>query len=151
MKIRIIENGWAGYTGMLGYVEFVDGVSVEDVSRGDAGRLGAIVQVESVEDGTNPSVAQQILDSRAFEMKSQTLSTGTDEKGEKIAAEDKVYDQAELEAIADVGGIKALRVIADPKDIKAQSIQELISKILDSQKPPEAPVVTKPVETLPSE
>ena len=31
MKLRITNKGWDNYTGYLGQVEFVDGVSVKDV------------------------------------------------------------------------------------------------------------------------
>jgi hypothetical protein len=62
MRIKIVEPGWAGFTGDFGMIAFVDGVSVEDLGRGDASNVAALIAIVDVETGKNPSASQRILD-----------------------------------------------------------------------------------------
>lgn len=128
MKIKITQTGWAGYTGHLGQVEFADGISIDDVSRADAAQLSAIVLIEDVATGKNPSDAQRIVDSYSDQAKVETPLVA--ETTVQLVSE---YDQAQLEAIADASGIKGVREIADRFDIKGTSITDLITRILNAQ------------------
>lgn len=48
MKLKIVQAGYTTFTGELGHIDFVDGVSVADVHPDFARSLGTIVQVEEV-------------------------------------------------------------------------------------------------------
>lgn len=139
MKYKITAPGWEGFTGMAGQFEFVDGISVDDLSKVDAGRMAGILALESVEDvPKDPSPAQAILDSYFHEMTSVTMPSAAD-MPETIKV-GKVYTSEELAAVADAGGIKAIRAIADAftganvDALRGKSIAELIGKILAAQK-----------------
>jgi hypothetical protein len=144
MKIKIVGAGWQGFTGYFGMTEFVDGVSAHEVSDIEAKRIAAVVQVETLE-GTDPSAAQQIIDSRA-----QPLILATTPVVEAPVQDKPVMDHTaeELAAIADKGGIKALREAAEPFGVKGKSITEIIAalmalkpKVVDQPAAPaEAPV-----------
>lgn len=125
MKIKITQSGWAGYTGDLGMVAFLDGVSVEDVSRADAAFLAGIVSIEA-EDGSNPSMSQRIVNVYANEANVEHVVV----KSSPIV---HAHTKQSLEAIADASGIKGVREISDPLGIKANAIVELIEKILSAQ------------------
>lgn len=124
MKIRIIEKGWAGYTGDLGAHAFVDSVSVNDVGQADAAYLAGIVSIENVETGKSPSVSQLIVDSMANSVPIEKHI----EASAPVAGTRHAKD--ELEAIADASGIKGIREIAEPLGLKGNSISELIEKVL---------------------
>lgn len=128
MKLRITEHGWAGFTGHLGSIEFIDGVSVEDVSRADASYLAAIVAIEDADTGKNPSDAQAIIDAG-------TISAPMEKALESPAPQEPKldYTKESLEAIADASGIKGIREVADTFGLKGNSIVDLIDKILSTQ------------------
>lgn len=130
MKIRIVEPGWAGFSGHLGMVEFADGVSVEDIGRGDAAALAAIVLIEDISTDKSPSAAQLIIDSNAHQMPVEAVVSAP---ATPAPASDKVYTREELEDIADKGGIKALRELAEPMGLKDNSIVQLIDKVISYQ------------------
>jgi hypothetical protein len=132
MKIRLIEPGWENLTGQFGAHEFVDGVSVEDLSKADATHLANIIRVENVDTGANPSDSQKVLDHYNDVAPVEAVPV----KAEPPAAVviDKVYTGAELEALADEQGIKGLREIADKWGIKATSIAKLIAEMIAFQK-----------------
>lgn len=50
MKMRIVQAGFEGFTGLLGDVKFEDGVSVKDVSAEQFAYVRAMFVVEQVED-----------------------------------------------------------------------------------------------------
>jgi hypothetical protein len=124
MKIKIVMPGWAGFTGYLGMTEFADGVSVHDVGKIEAQRLASCVSIETM-DGHNPSAAQEIIDSRSVALPLAT--TPAAEKPDESAVMAMTYTPAELGEIADKGGIKAIREIADKFGVKGKSISEIIS------------------------
>ena len=128
MKIRITEPGWVGYSDFLGAVEFKNGESVDDVTKAEAAFLAGIVRIEQF-DGTNPSHSQQIVDASSREAKVVSVHAGT----EPVAPAAVVYTQESLSALADSGGIRAIREISDPMGLRDVSIVELIAKILSSQ------------------
>jgi hypothetical protein len=129
MKVKITQGGWSSFCGHLGQVLFENGVSVEDVGKGDAAFLAGILQIEEVGTGHNPSNTQRILDqykdAAAVEKKEEPVVEQVVQSGEKLTKE-------ALEQIADTKGIKGLREIAEPMGIKGLSITELIEKILSN-------------------
>lgn len=144
MKIKLTDAGWANLTGFFGAVEFIDGVSVNDVSHAEAARMASLVQLECVDTGSNPSPAQQILDTWASPM---ALATTPTEPENAVAgtptAGAKVWTHDELAAIADTKGIKGLREIAEPLGLRDNKTADLIVKILAAN--PVAPA--EPAET----
>jgi len=129
MKIRITQPGWAGYTGDLGQYAFVDGVSVEDIGKGDAAHLAGIVSVENIEDGSNPSHSQRLVDANTKSAKVETVIQGS----EPVKLPDEFYTKSQLEGVADISGIQGIRKISDPVGLKGTSISDLIDKILSQQ------------------
>ena len=125
MRVKITQGGWAGFTGHLGAVLFENGVSVEDISKGDAAFLAGILQVEELGTGKNPSDTQRILDQYNNSVPAASVAV----EGVQFVSE-VVHTKESLEKIADASGIKGLREISDPLGIKGLSIAELIEKIL---------------------
>ena len=130
MQIKIIEPGWAGYTGHFGMIEFADGVSIESVSKADAAYLAGLIQVETLE-GKNPSSTQALLDAHVQSAEVPTLAFIPEVP--VVSDAEKVYTPEELAAVADSEGIKGIRAIAEPRGLKDNSISELIAKILNQQ------------------
>lgn len=128
MKLRIIEAGWATFTGDLGAFEFVNGVSVEDIGKADSAYLAGIVSIEDAETGENPSLSQHIVDS--MDNKAAVEAVVETVKPAEVGAK---HTKQSLEAVADRLGIKGLREFSDPMGIKGNSIVELIEKIISAQ------------------
>jgi hypothetical protein len=155
MKIRITDKGFANLTGLFGTIEFVDGVSVDSVSRAEAARLGTILSIEEVETGLNPSTTQLMVDVH----NKNTEELGLREAGLRkvvpgeVQASPEVIDQAtmtvqqtadavnrsvlsydytedELAAIADREGIAGLRAFADKYKVNDKSVAGLVKKLL---------------------
>lgn len=141
MKLRLTQDGFASYTGQMGVVQFVDGLSIADVKPSDAVRMAAVMQCEW-EDGSPANVAQAILDNAhtpapmAAPVAPQVPVAPAAPQAPVTVAETvapagpTVYTRESLEAVADQKGIKGLREIAAPLGIKAHSIAELIDEIL---------------------
>lgn len=133
MKFKIIEAGWAGFTGNLCGVDFVDGVSVQEPTPYIAQHIAALIQIEEVDTGKNPSVAQVILDSKntAMDADAEIPNTTGNKVTEVVHGSDGTpYTLAELEAIASERGINGLREIGDSHGIKSTKIVDMIDKIL---------------------
>ena len=69
--IRITQKGSETFTGLMGDIEFENGVTVHVIGRADARRLGGILSVVEVDEegestGVNPSGAQEIIDDRTL-------------------------------------------------------------------------------------
>lgn len=155
MKIRITDPGFANLTGLFGTIEFVDGVSVESVSRAEAARLGTILSIEVEGTGENPSTTQQMVDLH----NKNTEELGIREAGLRkvvqgeLQASPEVIEQAsittpkapegvvrselsydftadDLAALADKQGIAGLRAFADQYKVNDKSIGGLIGKLL---------------------
>lgn len=125
MKIKLVGAGWTSFTGHFGVTEFVNGESVRDVTDMEMKRLSAVVQIETFE-GKDPSVAQQIIDSRTVPMEIATTPVVEVPVVERPVM---TYTAKDLEEIADKGGIKALREVADQFGVKGKSITELIREL----------------------
>lgn len=146
MKIKITQPGWEGFTGYFGPVEFKDGLSTYDVSKSEAQLVAALVATET-EEGTDPSVAQQIIDMQGVPAPVETVVSVEDTQKQDIQR----YTAEELAEIADKQGIKGLRAIGDQLGVKGNSIAELISKILAiAGKQPEAAAPAQEVVEQPA-
>lgn len=128
MKIKIIEAGYEGFTGQLGVYEFEDGVTVDDIGRGDAAALGAMLSVVDAETGMNPSETQRMIT-----MANVPVPVETSGIVAQIATTSTDLTRADLEDIADTSGIKGIREIAEVLSLKGNAISELIDKILAAQ------------------
>jgi hypothetical protein len=136
VKLKITQPGWEAFNGNLGGANFVNGESVDDVSPVLCQRLAALITIEEVGTGINPSPSQIILDNVDTPMDSKLEPTNITNVSEQGAIREegdglgKLYEREELETILGTVGIKGLREIADPLEIKAKSGVELIDKLL---------------------
>lgn len=134
MKIRIDEVGYDKYTGLLGLVEFVDGISVNEVSVGELNRMSAIFRVVDASDDKEIGAISEYAKTSQIEFKVE----GAEEVVAKFVEPNEdipsttVYTKEQLEALADKEGITGLREIADAMNIKGTSITGLINGILGS-------------------
>lgn len=144
-KLKVASPTWLGYTGPLGNVAFVDGVSVDFLPRVVRDRLSASMEfVEIDEEGNEAAagVAHRLVDesaARAPVIEPMERQSDEDKKSENVKAvlegvkNAEVNTREELEEIAAKGGIKALREVADRWGVKHRSIPVLIEMILGAQ------------------
>lgn len=133
MKIKIVESGWAGYTGYFGAVEFKDGVSVGDVSQAEINNLSANIRIQTIE-GDNVGVLKQYEESRNKPASAGATPTPAAEFVASLLAPTS-YTREQLEEIADQKGIAGLRAIGEQFGVRAKSISDLIDGILEAQAP----------------
>lgn len=161
MKIKIIERGWETFSDVLGGVKFENGVSVDDVPEHLITRIGAVVRTEAVTGG-QVGAAQQLIDAKNMtppedvriaptppapvtpeplpELVSDLVPKDPEvvevapELPEVPAPKAHIWTEAELADVADKKGIEGLREIADPMNVRARSIRELMTGILEKQK-----------------
>lgn len=161
MKLRITQPGWENYTGQLGMAFFENGLSVAAVPKIVARKLAGVVGCVW-EDGTNPSVTQDELTRTQAAPDVHTTAApvmpeGTPEPAPVVVplaavetqpaefvqpvdpsalsvpdASAAIYTKEELEAIADREGIAGLRALADPLDIKSNSIATLVAAMVSA-------------------
>jgi hypothetical protein len=152
MKIKLTQEGWAGYNGQMGVLQFVDGLSTTEVPFRDAARMSAVMSCE-FEDGSSCNPAQRLLDTMGqeavvgreteVETAAPPASTVVPSLTEQPAIIQKAeYTVAQLEEIADAKGIVGLRDIATPLGIKSNSITGLIAELT------KAGMVAKPVASV---
>lgn len=142
MKLRITQAGFESYTGQMGVLDFIDGLTVGDVLPVDALRIAGIFGAEW-ENGQAANISQIYLD----KMNDEAPSAQMGEAGVQADAAPPVivpvepgvqaalalaatYTEEQLAAIADDKGILGLREIADPLGIKGNAIKQLIDGIL---------------------
>ena len=146
MKIVLKEPGFENYTGQFGVNTSVHGKSVEDGAPHDAVRISAVMKAEW-ENGVTPTAeteysklieatAPGLADPRtaadpAIADAAKEMSEAEKELTEALVAVE--HTQETLGALADKEGIAGLRKIADGLGVKAQSISDLIEKILKKQ------------------
>lgn len=139
MKIKLTQEGWEGYTGQMGVLQFVDGLSTSEVPFRDAARMSAVMNCE-FEDGSSCNPAQRLLDTMGqeavvgreteIELVAPPVSTIVPSLSEQPVIVQKTdYTVAQLEEIADAKGIAGLREIAGPLGIKSNSITGLIAEL----------------------
>jgi hypothetical protein len=154
MKIKIIQKGWEGYTGILGTVMFKDGVSTRDLTPNEQAYFSVVMRVAEIEnDGTEThySASAELTRTGKIQMpvveKRKTVEqieaeapapaadevTAPDPMPVEQPTEKKVWTREELEEVADKDGIRGLRVIGTPMGAKNTSIHKLIDEILTFQ------------------
>ena len=136
MKIRLIENGYQSFNGQFGAFNFADGVSVDDVPYLDAINFSALLSV--VDDATGEHPSKSLYEHPAVNLSAPVEhnqdGSGVVVAGIPAAAEPAGgYTKEFLEVIADSSGIKGIREVSDPMDVKGTGIADLISKILAVQ------------------
>lgn len=157
MKIRILDPGFANLTGLFGTTEFVDGVSVDEVSKAEAARLGTILKIEDVDSGANPSVTQMMVDTHAknteeLGLKFANLRKATStipevaedqpevlaqvEVGKQTLPKPEVvlnydYTEDQLDALVKSQSIAGLRAFAEQYGVNDRSVAGLVQKLMD--------------------
>lgn len=126
--LKIVENGWANYTGEFGMVHFENGVSVEPIPDQVAGRLAGLVRcvscdAEGNELGANPSVAGKLASDRktgAQVIAESDRQTEEARKAELAAQKEKAEKEKakkQAEAAATEAAKKAKQDQSGPSDI----------------------------------
>ncbi|MEO9387050.1 MULTISPECIES: hypothetical protein [Chromobacterium] len=135
-KVRLTQDGYADFTGMMGCHEFVNGLSVKELRERDARFIGASIQCV-YEDGSSVNPAERF--SLSFNLTPEEAGKVADERAaENMEAAGVTrtlgsYTREGLEAVADKQGIKGLREIGNAMGVKATSVAELIDGILKAQ------------------
>ncbi|KMJ44960.1 hypothetical protein AB204_11490 [Xenorhabdus khoisanae] len=135
-KVKLLESAFSGYTGVMSGVMFENGVSKTAIPFIDQQRICSIMKAETVE-GKNVSGAAALAESREITAK-QALELETKAKpiaellreGENDAPVTR-FTRNELEALADKGGITALRKIGNECNVREKSIEAMIESILN--------------------
>jgi hypothetical protein len=149
-KIKIIESGWSNFTGNFGGVEFVDGVSVGDVSESLCDRIACSIRMESVETGLQVGIQQRLIDNAT--VRAEVIEALETAENEPVTSELKephkkevmhFYTEDELDLIVEENGINGLRNIGNKLNVKARSIPELIADILRAQSDIKAKIATE--------
>lgn len=128
-KLRLIGKGFESYTGHIGVVEFVNGLSVGTPHQMDVHRLTCTIGARW-DDGSPSSVGE------GYEaMRNVGAPTDSEVKAQAAKVAEKTYEgqrytEAELAAIADARGIAGLREIAETVGVKGKSIKDLMDSIL---------------------
>lgn len=146
-RIKIVEAGWENYTAELAGIQFVDGVSVGPVPRHQADRVGGMIKVIEIDaDGEGEpvgsasrlvggvTIAAPVVDG----LRQPTPEEVEAERHEMaLQAKNKpastFYSREALEEIADLRGLKGLRQVAGPWNVRDRSIPSLINEILSAQ------------------
>lgn len=157
MKIRILDPGFANLTGPFGTVEFVDGVSVEEVSKAEAARLGTILKIEDADNGVNPSVTQHMVDlhnknTEELGLKFANLRKATStipevaENQPEVLAQVEVgnqtlpkpvavlgydYTEDQLDNLVRTQGIAGLRAFTEQYDVNDRSVAGIVKKMME--------------------
>ena len=164
MKIRILDPGFAGYNGLFGSVEFVDGLS-EEISGAEAARLASFLHVET-EEGKNPSITQHMVETRdqnladlgqapalvvpvpvapVVPVKPESGSAPVDKS--TLSYE---FTEEQIDELVKTQGIAGLRAFSDQYGVNGRSIAAIVKELFDLKalyNPPkqEAPVVPEVV------
>lgn len=146
-RIKIIEAGWDNYTAELCGVQFENGVSVTAVPSYQADRVGGIIKVVTFDEKGEGEVVGQAnrmvggvtISAPVVEGMRQPTPEEIEAERREVAAKAKsrpasvFYTREALEEIADQKGLKGLREIAAPWNVRDRSIPSLITEILAAQ------------------
>ncbi|PHM52404.1 hypothetical protein [Xenorhabdus hominickii] len=134
-KIKLLEPAFTNYTGIMCGIMFKNGESKTLVPFIEQQRICSIMKAETVE-GKNVSGAATLAESRDM---TSVDALKVEQKAEQIKPSQREsevdelivrYTRGELEALADKGGIAALREVGERLDIHEKSIELMIEKIL---------------------
>jgi hypothetical protein len=138
MKLKIIQAGWAGYTGEFGGEQFVDGISVNELSPYIAQRISACVQCEDADDGSSHNPAHIVTQASKLAVDQNMVMpdmTQVSHQGGTASSVNTVpMTREDFEAIATEKGISGLRELIEAKglEIRGNSIVAIIDKLTRS-------------------
>lgn len=135
MKLKLTAVGYEAFTGLFGMIEFVEGVSADDVNPHIAKRVACIISVEW-EDGTKVGVADALIANQNMTMPTEELPPAPVPELDAVVG--TAWTEEELGKVADEKGIAGLREIAEPHGIKGNSIANLIKGIIEKSVTKEA-------------
>lgn len=107
--IKLLQHGFDTLTGEIGGIEFKDGVSVENISRRDADRIGASMMVEDVDSGEQYNAASTIEKKLRADRHSDMVSRENEnavepaEPAPESAPGPEVVEEPEPEEVDEVG------------------------------------------------
>jgi hypothetical protein len=146
--LRFTAKGWKKYTGEFCMVQFVDGVSVEPLPRNVMDRIASMLPAEIVDENGVPEgeagPIARYLNMKHVEIEipepldRMTPAELRQERRDALARAlrnpaQRIYTKQELEAIAELEGIKGLRAIGDLWGVRDRAINNLIFEILKAQ------------------
>ena len=158
-RIKIVEKGWLGFTGNMGTALFVDGEA--EVTQIEAHRIGANIKIVNVDNDEQISASADIVRVKHLsaevevprpmklispEIEDAEIDEAAQAFLDDIETEGEVEEDDILASIEDEPtvrtklytreehGIRGIREIATPLDIKSTSITALIDMILKTQK-----------------
>ena len=144
-RVRLVESGWEGFTGVFGITEFKDGLSVLLISHVEQQRLGALIRIKSAEEeeeNAEIGPGAECIRSKAITADDELL-VAVDrvvQVGGEIRLVATTFTREELEEIADKKGLQGLREVAiQHPGVKGRSITDLITGILDASSRPTEP------------
>ena len=137
-RLRLNEGGFRNYTGHIGLVEFVDGVSVSLVGWRETALVGSLMAVEDADiPGYQVGPAADALRSEDMSSDTDAAYLETVDRGLHVNAEgsptDARYTREELEAIADKEGLAGVRELARRWGRTGRSVRDCLDAILDAQ------------------
>jgi hypothetical protein len=133
-KIRIDATGYEAFDGFLGTLEFKGGVSVREATPLEIRRIGANVKIVEVEGNGQVGPSVSMVGTRHVSAQLETRLTRESEESPVEPETEVEYTEEKLKVIADEGGIKAVRKIAEKFGVKGVSISAMIEEIVAAQK-----------------
>jgi len=138
-RLKIVEPGWETYSDFFGGYKFTNGLSDEPISSADANRLGTLLRFVGVD--SDAQVGEGATQLELTDTKAEVVIAAGEKERETASVEQATAEAVastkhtveELEALADQGGIAALRAIGDKIGVKGRSIPELIREIIQKQ------------------
>lgn len=127
-QIKITQPGFEHHTGRIGDVDFEDGLSVTLVTEMQAHKIRAVMKIETV-DGEDPGITAKIARARAGAEDPVVFEQPKLPEAPAVSY-DLSFTEESLMAIADKNGLAGLREFAKPYGLKANSIAQLIEKLL---------------------
>lgn len=149
-RLRISAKGFENFTGPLGVIDFVDGVSVFPVPEPFASRLAAsmeMVEVDENGDEAPTGIAHRLVAEAAMRapvLEKLDVMTDAEKRQDTVDAlkkkesDRKVHSRDELEALLEKEGVKAIRQIGNEWGVKHKVAVVLIEMILEKQSEHEA-------------
>ncbi|MPS48545.1 hypothetical protein [Methylobacillus sp.] len=142
-KVRFPEeSSYHKFTGSLGLLQFVDGVSVNEVSKGELDRIACGTTLVDDETGWQigplaPKPPEGLFDKpvapEAPAAPITPVEPAAPTEPKSFVPDFKIYTLEELSEVADKKGIAGLRAIAEPFGVKNASIKGLIDEFLQDQ------------------
>jgi hypothetical protein len=117
--VRIDQQGWDFYDGLLGMVPFKNGISTRPLTDQEMSQLGASIKLVKVENDEQVGASVTMVDSRRVSAEVAPLLPTVKEDEKKVEVK---YSKDKLEEIASEGGIKAIREVAKEFDVKGVEI-----------------------------